>query len=107
MPVRAIQPPANTIRITILPNKTFRGVLHFQEMDYDASTDLAVHTVKRGDARYNIPGMTVDQLNNWYEEIVGYRPQADDPELSDDDLRSLCVEVETTYAMMDAEASKA
>lgn len=38
------------------------------------------------------PEMTAAQLNDWYEEVVGYRPQVDDPTMTDDDLRSLCAE---------------
>lgn len=36
--------------------------------------------------------MTAAQLNDWYEQTVGYRPQVDDPTMGDADLRSLCKE---------------
>jgi hypothetical protein len=46
------QYPNITLRITVLPNKTFRGRLHFQEVDYDASTELARYAVKEGIAKW-------------------------------------------------------
>lgn len=33
--------------------------------------------------------MTPEQLNDWYERVVGYRPQVDDPKMSDAELRRL------------------
>lgn len=36
--------------------------------------------------------MTAEQLNDWYESMVGYRPQTDDPSMIESDLRALCVE---------------
>lgn len=36
--------------------------------------------------------MTPVELNDWYEHTVGYRPQVDDPTMTDDDLRKLCCE---------------
>ena len=30
-----------------------------------------------------------DFLNDWYERVVGYRPQEDDPEMTDEQLRTL------------------
>jgi hypothetical protein len=33
--------------------------------------------------------MTAAQLNDWYEKQVGYRPQIDDPRMSESDLREL------------------
>lgn len=42
--------------------------------------------------------MTPAQLNDWYEETVGYRPQVDDPTMSDDDLRALCKGVAEEHA---------
>lgn len=44
--------PNLTLRITVLPNQTFRGVLHFAEVDYDASTELARYAVKEGIAKW-------------------------------------------------------
>lgn len=38
----------------------------------------------------NFTEMNSHQLNDWYEENVGYRPQVDDPSMSDDELRGLC-----------------
>lgn len=35
--------------------------------------------------------MTAEQLNAWYEEHVGYRPQVDDPTMTEEDLRELCL----------------
>lgn len=43
------------IRITVLANKTFRGVLHFEEANYDASENLALWAVKEGIARFTDP----------------------------------------------------
>ena len=34
--------------------------------------------------------MNAEQLNDWYEQHVGYRPQADDPTMTEDQLRELC-----------------
>ena len=34
--------------------------------------------------------MTAGELNDWYKSLVGYRPQVDDPSMSDGDLRKLC-----------------
>jgi len=79
-----------TYKITVLPNKTFRGVLHFEEANYDASTELARYAVKEGLAKWNFVKMSADQLNNWYEETVGYRPQVDAPAMTNDELRDLC-----------------
>jgi hypothetical protein len=33
--------------------------------------------------------MTAEQLNDWYEQHVGYRPQVDDPTMTDAQLRAL------------------
>ena len=44
--------PDMMLRITVLQNQTFRGVLHFQEADYDASTELARYAVKEGIAKW-------------------------------------------------------
>lgn len=82
----------NTIRITVLRDKTFRGRLHFMELDYDVSSGLAALAVEQGVAKWNLAQATPVQLNNWYEHVVGYRPQVDDPTMSDDDLRALCLE---------------
>lgn len=35
--------------------------------------------------------MTAAELNDWYEKKVGYRPQVDDPSMSETDLRELCL----------------
>ena len=35
--------------------------------------------------------MTAAQLNDWYEAQVGYRPQADEPRMSESELRELCL----------------
>ncbi len=45
---------------------------------------------------------TAEQLNDWYEETVGYRPQVDDPQMTDDDLRKLCI----SYAEYDPETEE-
>jgi hypothetical protein len=37
--------------------------------------------------------MTASQLNDFYEEKVGYRPQVDDPKLSTEDLREFCRQI--------------
>lgn len=41
-----------TLHITVLPNKMFRGTMHFQETDYDASPALARHAVNTGRAKW-------------------------------------------------------
>lgn len=41
--------------------------------------------------------MTADALNAWYEQNVGYRPQVDDPTMTDAELRSLCESVAEEY----------
>jgi hypothetical protein len=40
------------VRITVLAGKTFRGVIHYQEQGYDASSELAKYAVQQGIARY-------------------------------------------------------
>ena len=39
----------------------------------------------------NFSQMTAGELNDWYEHFVGYRPQEDDPAMTDSDLRELCL----------------
>jgi len=34
--------------------------------------------------------MSAEQLNDWYEATVGYRPQVDDPDMLVEELRELC-----------------
>lgn len=46
-----IQQP-DTVRIVVLAGKTFRGVHHFEETKYDASTELANYAVENGIARF-------------------------------------------------------
>ena len=41
--------------------------------------------------------MTPKALNDWYELNVGYRPQEDDPSMTDAELRLLCVGVADEY----------
>lgn len=54
------------IRITIFANKTFRGVIHFEEANYDASDDLAHWAVKEGIARYaSLGGMHLSDPNSF------------------------------------------
>lgn len=48
--------------------------------------------------------MTADQLNAWYERTVGYRPQTDDPTMTDDALRQLCKEMAAEHALHDPHA---
>jgi hypothetical protein len=43
------------IRITVLAGKTFRGVHHFGEMNYDCSDELALYAVREGIARFTDP----------------------------------------------------
>jgi hypothetical protein len=38
-------------RIVVLPGKTFRGVLHFEETAYDVSKSFADMTIENGVAR--------------------------------------------------------
>lgn len=40
------------IKITVLVGKTFRGVQHFIEVNYDCSDELARYAVKEGIARF-------------------------------------------------------
>lgn len=35
--------------------------------------------------------MTAAELNDWYERNVGYRPQVDEPSMTDAELRALCI----------------
>ena len=35
--------------------------------------------------------MTASELHDWYEEHVGYRPQVDDPTMSESELRENCL----------------
>lgn len=42
----------------------------------------------------NFDDMTPAELNAWYEVEVGYRPQDDDPDMTDDDLREMCRDFE-------------
>ena len=91
-----------TFRITVLPNKTFRGVLHFEACDYETSIDLGRHAVKEGDAKWNFAKMPAAQLNDWYEQTVGYRPQVDEPRMTDAELLALC----ESYAQAVAEESE-
>lgn len=41
----------------------------------------------------SLEDMAPAELNDWYENVVGYRPQEDDPTMSDEELRRLCIEV--------------
>lgn len=41
--------------------------------------------------------MTPESLNDWYERNVGYRPQQDDPTMTDGELRLLCQSVADEY----------
>lgn len=52
------------------------------------------------DTRRVLDRMTPAQLNDWYEKTVGYRPQVDDPIMTDKALRELCAE----YAAANAPA---
>lgn len=38
--------------------------------------------------------MSAEALNEWYFRNVGYKPQEDDPSMTDDELRALCKEYE-------------
>ena len=38
--------------------------------------------------------MDAEALNRWYEQNVGYRPQQDDPSMTEDQLRELCASYE-------------
>jgi len=38
--------------------------------------------------------MSAEALNLWYQQNVGYRPQEDDPNMTDDELRALCKEMD-------------
>lgn len=50
--------------------------------------------------------MSADELNSWYERNVGYRPQVDDPAMTDAALRELCIGVhdESEYARLNPDA---
>lgn len=68
---------ADTLRITVLAGKTFRGVQHFQNMNYDASTELAKHAVESGDAEWAInrqtflstPITTLEEAKVWITSL--------------------------------------
>lgn len=47
--------------------------------------------------------MNAEQMNDWYEQTVGYRPQVDAPETSEEELRELCI----SYAQARTEADPA
>lgn len=36
---------------------------------------------------------SAESLNDWYERNVGYRPQVDDPSMTDAELQALCLSV--------------
>lgn len=38
--------------------------------------------------------MSAEALNLWYLQNVGYKPQEDDPSMTDDKLRELCASYE-------------
>jgi len=40
-----------TVRIVVLANKTFRGILHFEEAKYDTSPEMAKEAIASGVAR--------------------------------------------------------
>jgi hypothetical protein len=42
--------------------------------------------------------MTPAELNAWYENAVGYKPQEDCPDITDDELRELCADFERMNA---------
>lgn len=44
-----------------------------------------------------LDAMTAEQLNDLYEDVVGYRPQADDPAMTDAYLLSLVKSYVTAY----------
>jgi hypothetical protein len=48
--------------------------------------------------------MSATQLNDWYEMHVGYRPQVDDPSMSNADLLTLCVGVAKEHSDNDPHA---
>jgi hypothetical protein len=49
-------------------------------------------TITTGAALASLIGVDAPvALNDWYERNVGYRPQVDDPAMSDDELRTLCL----------------
>lgn len=43
--------------------------------------------------------MTPQALNDWYERNVGYRPQQDDPTMTDVELRQLCESIAEEYEL--------
>lgn len=48
---RAAKGAPDTVRIVVQAGKTFRGVMHYVETKYDASTELARRAVAEGVAR--------------------------------------------------------
>lgn len=38
---------------------------------------------------------SAESLNDWYERNVGYRPQVDEPTMTDAELLALCLSVAT------------
>jgi hypothetical protein len=84
--MRQIRVPNDTICITVLPNQTFRGMLHYQEVTYNASDLLAIHAVNTGIAKYNFDLMTYAQLKTWHRQVLE-RPA---PVLRTERLRELC-----------------
>lgn len=41
--------------------------------------------------------MSAEQMNDWYARTVGYRPQEDDPSMTEAELRALCKSVTEAY----------
>lgn len=46
--------------------------------------------------------MTAEQMNAWYEQHVGYRPQTDSPGMTEQQLREICI----SYAQARSEAER-
>jgi len=58
---------------------------------------------KMAEDRVSFADVSADAMNDWYEETVGYRPQADSPSMTDSELRDLCQGYLVAFAEATAE----
>jgi hypothetical protein len=52
------------IKITVLSGKTFRGVWHFQDTNYDCSVELAKYAIENGIAKPTPINPPIDPLSD-------------------------------------------
>jgi hypothetical protein len=66
---------AQQLKVVQVTGFSFDGEARIMQMEGFSVIDLSV--------------MSAAQLNDWYEQHVGYRPQVDDPTMTDAQLRAL------------------